>query len=181
MKVKELFEQVLEEDDNEGIKKQIDQLEKRLDYLRRNQRNVNSGSEEDTDNENEIINVNRKINYLQKQLKESALEKIMKHKCNHCGYVFNLKADDIVADKQYKCPKCGKTFKIKMNLESQLSEMAADEKQRRIKSLQDQLTQVTDELRNVDQKDIARKQQITNKRFEVQKQLNTLRQIEVTK
>jgi uncharacterized coiled-coil DUF342 family protein len=65
--------------------------------------------------------------------------------------------------------------------ESYLSEMAADEKSNRIKALQAQVAQVTDELRNVDSKDVARKQQITNRRFELLKQLNTLKQIEVTK
>lgn len=64
--------------------------------------------------------------------------------------------------------------------ESSLFEMVADEKKRRIQALQDQLATITDELRNIDSRDITRRQQVTNRRFEIRKQLETLRRIETS-
>lgn len=136
MKIKKLFEEVLEENHYSQDSK----------FLKRQ----------------EFFNIESEIKKLKQQLKE-----LKKQEPNSCGKHMNL---------EMKIKKLQSQLK-----ESTLSEMAADEKQRRIKQLQDQLTQVTDELRNVDPKDLSRKQQITNRRFEIQKQLNTLRQIEVTK
>jgi hypothetical protein len=111
---------------------------------------------------NEEIQQNEKYNKIKKQIIK------LKH------------SYPLTTEKEYKIMELTKELK-KYEIKENLSEMAADEKANRIKSLQGQLAQVTDELRNVDGKDTARKQQITNKRFEIQKQLNTLKMAEVDK
>jgi len=133
MKVKELFEEILEEEDKQKIRKEIERLEQKILDLEDEKKEMPALTVKQTI-EGEIKDVEERIKNLKKHLKESTL-----------------------------------------------SEMAADEKSRRIKTLQDQLSSVTDELRNIDAKDVTGRQRVTNKRFEIQKQLNTLRQIEVTK
>ena len=59
--------------------------------------------------------------------------------------------------------------------------MAAEDKQKRLDVLNAKLNEVTVEIRTSDDKDPARKQSLNQRRTEIQKQINTLRQIEVTK
>ena len=62
-----------------------------------------------------------------------------------------------------------------------LSEMAADEKKNRLDVLNAKLNEITVEIRTSDDKDPARKQTLNQRRTEIQKQINTLRMVEVTK
>jgi len=129
MEIKQIFEEVLEEDNTAEIKR----LEKELESWKDEKFDAKD-PKDIQDAEEEIKKIKQKIKYLKGGLDES-----------------------------------------------QLSEMAADEKKNRLDVLNAKLNEITVEIRTSDDKDPARKQTLNQRRTEIQKQINTLRMVEVTK
>jgi hypothetical protein len=183
VEIKQIFEEVLEE----GNREEIERLENKILDLEDEKKEANDSHKKII--QGEIEDIDKKIDKLKKQLKESALNESPRD--YGCKFKVGITWQSEKIFRYFRTEKEAEAYRekhrdkkptnvLKLD-ESQLSEMAADEKKNRLDVLNAKLNEITVEIRTSDDKDPARKQTLNQRRTEIQKQINTLRMVEVTK